>query len=78
MTAAFRAVGLGWQPAERLPSHTAAVADVWSACGSRFPRPGYRDFHVPAWLPRLSVAIPPGTPDLTPATGTEDRMAGWA
>ena len=27
MTAAFRAVGLGWQPAERLPSHTAAEAD---------------------------------------------------
>ena len=62
----------------QLDRANAAVADVWSACGSRFPRPGYRDFHVPAWLPRLSVAIPPGTPDLIPATGTEDRMAGWA
>ena len=28
MTAAFRAVGLGWQPAERLPSHTAAEPGI--------------------------------------------------
>ena len=31
MTAAFRAVGLGWQPAERLPSHTAAEQDARGA-----------------------------------------------
>ena len=40
MTAAFRAVGLGWQPAERLPSHTAADPDVRARTvtgGSRLP-----------------------------------------
>ena len=34
MTAAFRAVGLGWQPAERLPSHTAAKSVVRSGTGA--------------------------------------------